>query len=591
MPSFCTGEWKQDLAMRGNDFNWPDAGPAGSQRVFQFASSACFWHITRMMRCLPKWLGVGLCLLAVGRAGNAATPSAGNPQAVLIDGLIARIHFVGMAQLDQDATAKGVRDIAGFPESAQLLDAVMTRLATAPYRFLEGHTASTNDYAPLIRPLLDDLRESEFLLESRDSDHGPETVLAVRLGDARAAAWMTGWKTVLAGWTGIQPAETSSAGYTGWEIKKHDSPNLVGCFRGNGWVVLGLGDDELKLTTALLQRIKDTQRPVDAAKGYWLDAALDWPALRRHHVWTEGADLPVMRLTVQGQRKDNGETYVRPQLVMEFAEPLQFSLKPWNVPTNLIHNPIVSFTALRGLTGGFAQLPMVKALNLNPLPDQAFIWAMDQIPYETCLAAPVTGRNATNYLRQIEPGIMPWVVKLLTTNSPSLQAAWTGEQLLITGAPLVAGFVRAIREPDSDYVIAGLMPSPKRTVPFPAGLLSELNSKPNLLVYDWELTGLRLKQWQSLVQMYSIVEREKSDLPESVTSKWEAAIEPKLGNSGTEVTLSGPKEITVIRNAGLGLTSFEITLLTYWFNSPNFPLTYEHESIPNLTGPGKPTNR
>src|SRR5581483_4059509 len=56
MPSFCTGEWKQDLAMRGNDFNWPDAGPAGSQRVFQFASRACFWHITRMMRCLPKWL-------------------------------------------------------------------------------------------------------------------------------------------------------------------------------------------------------------------------------------------------------------------------------------------------------------------------------------------------------------------------------------------------------------------------------------------------------------------------------------------------------------------------------------------------------
>jgi len=535
----------------------------------------------------PLLVAAGLFLLLAGQSGKAASPTpANNPDSVLTGGLIARVHFAGTTQISNDPTAKGLMEIAGLPESHALRDEALEKLATAPHRYLGSRAASTNDYAAIIRSLLADLQSNESLVQVQNASNGAlETVLAIKLDETHSASWKKDLQTVLESWTGITAATATSAGFGGWELKKHESPNLVGCFSGNGWLVLGMGDNDLKLTTSVLQRIKDKQRPVDAPRGYWIDAAVDWPALATHHLGPAGIDLPRMRLMVQGQKKSSGETYVRPQLTMEFAQPLQFSLKPWSIPTNLIHNPIVSFTAMRGLATGLSGLAEVKKLNANPVPDELFMWAMEQIPYETCLAAPVKGGNGTNYLEQIQPAVVSALKGWLTGSNSSLDVLWAGNQILVTGAPLVGGYMRTIREPDSDYLIAGLMPSPKRVLPLPGDLIKEINARPNLVAYDWELTGPRLKQWRGLVQLYAIVQREPFDLPESTTSKWAEAVEAKLGNSGTEVTLTGPRELTVVRNSGIGLTAFELSMLTYWFGSPGFPLTFDHDALPFTPGP------
>jgi len=47
-----------------------------------------------------------------------------------------------------------------------------------------------------------------------------------------------------------------------------------------------------------------------------------------------------MHLTLEG-RKD----YIRPKLTMLYPEPLGLTLEPWKIPTKIIHNPMVSFTA------------------------------------------------------------------------------------------------------------------------------------------------------------------------------------------------------------------------------------------------------
>jgi hypothetical protein len=53
--------------------------------------------------------------------------------------------------------------------------------------------------------------------------------------------------------------------------------------------------------------------------------------------------------------------------------------------------------------------------------------------------------------------------------------------------------------------------------------------------------------------------------------KWLDAIEAKLGNTITEVTVQSPRELTLSRNAHAGLNGLELVTLAYWLDSTNFP--------------------
>ena len=43
------------------------------------------------------------------------------------------------------------------------------------------------------------------------------------------------------------------------------------------------------------------------------------------------------------------QDHVRTQADLDFAEPLPLELEAWNIPTNLIHDPLIGFTAVRGI--------------------------------------------------------------------------------------------------------------------------------------------------------------------------------------------------------------------------------------------------
>ena len=78
--------------------------------------------------------------------------------------------------------------------------------------------------------------------------------------------------------------------------------------------------------------------------------------------------------------------------------------EPWNIPTNLVHDPLISFTAVRGIASWLRQLQVVKDLQLEAVPDQYYAWAMYRSIFETYAAAPVP--DATNFLARNEPQII-----------------------------------------------------------------------------------------------------------------------------------------------------------------------------------------
>src|SRR5262249_26764731 len=96
-------------------------------------------------------------------------------------------------------------------------------------------------------------------------------------------------------------------------------------------------------------------------------------------------------------------------------------------------------------------------------------------------------------------------------------------------------------------------------------------SRTNLVFHNWEETGSRINQWLYMTQFVRFVLR-KDQLPsDSVSVLWLKAAESKLGNSVTDITQTGPNQLSLTRRSDTGFTALELNLLADWLESPQFP--------------------
>ncbi len=448
----------------------------------------------------------------------------------------------------------------------------LKKLAAAPFRLVhQRHPEITSDYAGLLRPIMDDLLRSESYWEMRGPSNAvPEVILGVRLDSRRAELWRTNLSTVLASWTGIAVSELPAGDFSGWELKKHHDPNRIHFFRAGDWVVFGWGENDLRLQPGFLQRIKEKGRPVDPAGNYWLDAFVDWPKLAPYHPLPAPFAPPRMQLTLEGR-----PAFVRTKLVLRSTEPWGLSLKPWRIPINTIHDPLISFTAVRGVTPWFNQFEPVRAASGGPLPDQFVIWAMAQNPLETCLAAPVA--NGASFLQRVAPGLTSMLNSNLAPHHVINEAVLTNNEIVVKGFPILAPYLRPIHEPSGDFVLGGLFPSARRKNPAPPELLREVMTRKDLVYYDWEITAERVKQWLNLSRVFLMMGGKQFPADTAPAEAWITAVQPKLGNCATVMTLTAPNELTLVRNSPVGFTGVELVWLAYWLDSAGFPFDAHYD--------------
>jgi hypothetical protein len=78
---------------------------------------------------------------------------------------------------------------------------------------------------------------------------------------------------------------------------------------------------------------------------------------------------------------------------------------------------------------------------------------------------------------------------------------------------------------------------------------------------------------------------------ESVSVQWLKVAPAKLGNCGTSVTLTSPKQLSFVRRSSLGFTAFELSLLADWLESPDFPRGFhsqahsDYQPVPKIFEP------
>jgi hypothetical protein len=148
-------------------------------------------------------------------------------------------------------------------------------------------------------------------------------------------------------------------------------------------------------------------------------------------------------------------------------------------------------------------------------------------------------------------------------------------ELFWQGLPLAVPYLHPLQDAETEYLVGGLFPSAPGTNPPPPELFAQLRGRKDLVYYDWEITEERLKATRPLYQLLDILNRRQFFPTNAPGQKWLVAISPLLGNTITEVTVSAPKELTLVRRSHIGFTGIELQTLGRWIDSPGFPLKFE----------------
>jgi hypothetical protein len=531
-------------------------------------------------------LGLSLFLVlavAVGcRKHNSVDSSVPPTPYPLSNDTIARIHWLGKKRLCVNADAYYLTRIWELPVSADLEKQTLNRAAYAVAQ-PSGAGPKFQGVPPqavysVFNRFFSDIIEEECFLEIRQpSNQSPEYLLAIRLQDAEAGFWQTNTGALMLSATGT-PVESSHTPLGGWSWRRLQPPALIQLSRVPGWVVISVGPERSALVGDVLGRLRNYSNPFsEPATNYWLQADIKpqetTKALGLN--WSVPASAPQLSLAVSG---DGGNVLTHGELTYPAALPTNH--EPWNIPNGLIHEPLTSFTAARGFQSLLAASPLWVSLQVGPPPNQLYCWSQAGSPFETSLAAPLP--DAAARVQQVSE-------RLLSRANPWLSAHGyvpfnpLPDSRGVTWGNLAAvkPFLTSVRLGNNDFVFGGLLAGADSfTNPLvPDSVFQPLLAQPNLVYYDWEFTGKRAQPWLQISQMArTILQRPQLPL-DSAAGTWLGNIQLRLGESLTQVTQTGPNQLSFDRKSTLGLTAPELHLLIDWLESPTFPSGL-HSSLP-----------
>jgi len=524
-----------------------------SIRIITFAYLARIWHrkaFQFMSRTRLIWI-TSLCLWA--NACLAASPD-----------LIARIHFAGSTAIAADPEFRPFNNLFCSPNAEALQTQTLNKLARFPRAWIGTRaSAKIGDGVPQIRPLLDDFVHSEWFLEAQDSGGiAPQFALAIHLSDDRARVWEHELTSLLTIWTGL-PVQPVGGG---WWLKKHEAPDSIRFLRVGEWVVLSCEQGGFPLGDELGQQIKATRRPVAAPTDYWLSVNANWDRLSRYFPGLRDLDLPnstdLQLIGKAGNLSWNGKFH--------FAQSLP-AYGNWQLPAGVLHPPLSSFTAARGIENWLQNQSWARPYLFSPPPNQLFTWATPGMPFMVYGAAPVSDGHRA--LVELNDAILKSGRPQTSPPNPfafSPHTQLNNNQITFQGMPFATPFIREQHDSSGDFIEGGFFPSTQLARPLPPEITGRLATK-NLVFFHWENTVDRLKNLPQLAQLVLLLSQHRQLNDTSLAQKWLVQIGPALGTSTTVGVQSGPNEVTFTRTGPGGLTAVELFALACWLEAPDFP--------------------
>src|SRR5207249_2713233 len=127
---------------------------------------------------------------------------------------------------------------------------------------------------------------------------------------------------------------------------------------------------KLSSLNALRNTLEKSDRPVPALTNSILDLHADLPSLGRWSPLLAKYPVPPVDLVVL-PRGD----YLRTEARISLPSPLSWKFQPWQIPTNLVKQPLVSFNVAQGIQPLLNALPGFTDLRLENTPSQVCGWS------------------------------------------------------------------------------------------------------------------------------------------------------------------------------------------------------------------------
>jgi hypothetical protein len=466
------------------------------------------------------------------------------------------LHWQSTGLLAVSTSAEGLRlkEVMSLPSSALVRSNTLHKLAHSLPAILFPEAPATPAQAEKLKPLLNDLLayETEFVWLN---EQPARWHLAVKIPVERTGIWSVNLYDLLV---------------RGELLNKIPRTNLTGAayvaaYSANETYTFGLKDGVVTVERSdtnfswapILKSLP--ARETNA----WLALGLQTRLLPVVGDFFAPGNQPYAQLTMVSK----GENQVS-KLTLKFPQPVGITPEPWQVPTQTIRDPVISFTAIQGIDGWWQRQAWFKPLNLASIPKQAYVWAQSDVPLQTFAAFPA--RGASNL---VASSLSRWTNEfgmLISTNLAGRPAARSNE-LNWVGLPVFAPYLKAAPEPKDDHLLFGVFPMSPNSTNLPPELIQQFVGRPNSIYYDWEITEARVTQ---LLQMAPFIFMSANRMLVANSVQPYTLLKdmaPKLGNTVTEATLIAPDEIKVLRKSPIGLSGIELYLLVRWVDQNKFP--------------------
>ncbi|MSU31563.1 MAG: hypothetical protein EXS25_02660 [Pedosphaera sp.] len=458
--------------------------------------------------------------------------------------LDAQWRFSGADGLRSQKAAPALQRIMSDPNVTELASRLSTNVAKFALEWVEGAKTindPTKSTEALIRPLVSDLLAHESAGEIwRHTDGTPEILLAVRISTERASVWSDAFpKWVKPYYSG--PVGATVSAEKGWLFASSRSGSEKSLtFRNR---ILG--------SSALPQRLLEFK----STPGAWL-----------------GLDLTATA--------SNGA--VRWSGTLSHPKAVGLVLKDWNYPTHLIREPLVAFTAARGVTPFILEAIGTGAFTRGEELGQMYLWSQGDNPFSTY--GVVHADKPAHLIAKAHSVIEPrYSTNTLDGRLTGLVIYDQSKQILaLSSAPIATPTLSGPTNREPGFVGLSLV-SLRRSTNLPPDELFAQMKKPDVVYYDWEITSENIPHWSAGLQVKDI----STGLRPSMTEGPGQRLLRKITDTDNTVTLlrqTVPGVLEFQRKAPTGLTAFEWVVLTRWIDPPIAPERKPKSAVglPNL---------
>ncbi|HTI73133.1 MAG TPA: hypothetical protein VMF06_24375 [Candidatus Limnocylindria bacterium] len=456
-------------------------------------------------------LALGLALLLAGCSKEKPT-------------LEARWQFVGADGLRTATAPLGVRAMFAAPRAAEIGDRLVTNVTKEVGKWLSGGTMVDPAVDAALHPIVEDLLSHESKGEIWRASNGErEVVLAVKVTKERADIWVKAWSEA-------------------WS-KASSKKRVISVSADRGWL-FAVSDLDAGLLPGLKKEVLDTPPPHSL---FSVEGAL--------------ASVPKYKLeaiNAKGKVKWAGH-FAAPSLQIQ-------KLPEWSVPTNIVRDPMIAFTALRGFSPLlFDQLGLSDLLP-EEKPGQIFVWSQPEIPFQSGLAVEMT--DPARFGARTANRLLPYF-----QGRPD-GTHWNGQLFIDTNTfvirmmdSLLAPALVPAKGEGKRFSILAFAPPPRSNSPPAPELLVELK-KPGTVYYDWEITSENAEHWGGLLSSFDAIRTLIPPGSKSPGQQWLWGCSTNLGNTITRVTQTTPGEFDLVRNSDSGLSAMELVLFSRWVDPP-----------------------